>query len=829
MLTLKFLKGEYMKKIIIAEKPFVGKTYADILNVHDIKDGYMESDEWIVTWSVGHLVEMSYPEAYGEYMKKWSLDTLPFLPEKYKYNIISNVRKQYNVVKSLYHRNDISTIFYAGDSAREGLYIQMLIRMMSGHTQGIEERVVWIDSQTKETVLNGIRDAKLLSTYLKKIDAGFTRAIDDYLLGINFTRIFSILYGAQINNEVGNTKYIPISVGRVMTCVLGMVVDRENEIKNFVPTEFFKIGNEIKVNDNVIKGEWKVTNKSRMLNSPKLYSDNGFLNKSDALAFMNSLPKEIRISKVDRTIEKKNAPLLFNLAELQSECSKRFKIRPSQTLEIAQSLYEKKLTTYPRTDARVLSTAIAKEIYKNLEKLEQNNQFGKYAEEILNNSWHEGISKKKYVDDSKVSDHYAIIPTGESSGLDKLNDVEKKVYELIVRRFLAIFYPVAEYAKISIEENADIETFFYSGKTLKTLGYLKVYGMDEVDDLSSIGNLDKLLKTGDTFSATYEIKEGKTQPPKRYTSGSMVLAMENAGQLIEDESLREQIKRCGIGTSATRDATIEKLIKLKYIGIDDKTQILTPAKMGYMVYDVVKKEMPTLLSPKVTASWEKGLEEIENGTITKQEYMEKFVNYIQSQMEKIKKLHKDDNIDANKFAPKPLDVNCPFCGSPVVATRYGYACQNYNKDTGCKFSIGEVCGKRLNDKQAIDLIRSGETEEIKGFKSKSGKTFNAKLKLDDDNKIAFEFTNNQNDGGGSKPSIICKCGKPIASSKWNYECSDCNIKIPKQLCGLLLSESVVKDLLSKGKTRQLSGFKSKSGKNFKAKLKLENGKVEFDF
>ena len=813
-----------MKKIITAEKPSVGKTYADILGVKDTKDGYMESDEWIVTWSIGHLVELSYPEAYDEKLKKWELDMLPFLPERYKYNVISNVRKQYNVVKSLYHRNDISAIYYAGDSGREGLYIQMLIRMLAGHTKGIDERVVWIDSQTEETVLNGIKEAKPLRDYVGKIDAGYTRAIDDYALGINLTRALSILYGAKLNNEVGNTKYTPIAVGRVMTCVLGMIVDRENEIKSFVPTNYYKLNNQIKVNDMVINGEWKVTEKSRYFNSPKLYSDNGFLKKEDAQTLADSLPKTIRISKVEKKIEKKNAPLLFNLAELQSECSKKFKIRPAKTLEVAQSLYEKKLTTYPRTDARVLSTPIAKEINKNLTGLKAHTQLGKFADEVLNNGWHENIARKKYVDDSKISDHYAIIPTGNLSAMGQLNELETKVYELITRRFLAIFYPVAEYSKIQVEENADIETFFMSAKTLKSLGYLKVYGLEEVNDLDNIGNLDSLFNVGDIFNCAYSIKDGKTQPPNRYTSGSITLAMENAGNLIEDESLREQIKGSGIGTSSTRAETIEKLIRLKHINIDDKTQVLTPAKMGLLIYDVVKEELPTMLSPKMTASWEKGLEEIENGTISKQQYMDKFENYIRTQINTLKEKHKNDDLSSEKFAPKPLGINCPHCGKPIVATRFGYACSNYNKNGGCTFSVGEICGKRLNDKQIIDLVKSGETEVIRNFKSKNGKTFDAKLKMGDSNKIEFEFSKKE-----EKSTIKCKCGKPMDSNKWNYECSNCNIKIPKQLCGLLLPESAIKDLITKGSTKQISGFKSKSGKNFKTKLKLENGKVEFDF
>lgn len=414
------------KKIIIAEKPSVGKTYANILGVTQMKDGYMESDAWIVTWSVGHLIELSYPEAYDPALKKWAMETLPFLPERYKYNVISSARKQFNVVKSLYNRSDIETIYYAGDSGREGLYIQMLIRMAAGHKKGVEEKVVWIDSQTKETVLNGIRDAKPLSVYNNLTSAGYMRGIEDYSLGINFSRILSLLYGAKINAEVGTAKYTPVAVGRVMTCVLGMIVAREIEIKDFVSTTFYKIANQIEVDGNVIKGEWKVTDKSLMKNSPKLYGDNGFLSKEDAQNFIQSLPSEIRIANVDTTIEKKNAPLLFNLAELQAECSKKFKIRPAQTLETAQSLYEKKLTTYPRTDARVLSSAIAKEIGKNLEGLQADPVVGKYAAEILTNNWHDNIQHKKYVNDNKITDHYAIIPTGQPAAAETLSDLEKK-------------------------------------------------------------------------------------------------------------------------------------------------------------------------------------------------------------------------------------------------------------------------------------------------------------------------------------------------------------------------------------------------------------------
>lgn len=813
------------KKIIIAEKPSVGKTYANILGVTQMKDGYMESDAWIVTWSVGHLIELSYPEAYDPALKKWAMETLPFLPERYKYNVISSARKQFNVVKSLYNRSDIETIYYAGDSGREGLYIQMLIRMAAGHKKGVEEKVVWIDSQTKETVLNGIRDAKPLSAYNNLTSAGYMRGIEDYSLGINFSRILSLLYGAKINAEVGTAKYTPVAVGRVMTCVLGMIVAREIEIKDFVSTTFYKIANQIEVDGNVIKGEWKVTDKSLMKNSPKLYGDNGFLSKEDAQSFIQSLPSEIRIANVDTTIEKKNAPLLFNLAELQAECSKKFKIRPAQTLEIAQSLYEKKLTTYPRTDARVLSSAIAKEIGKNLEGLQADPVIGKYAADILTNNWHDNIQHKKYVNDSKITDHYAIIPTGQPAAAETLSDLEKKVYELIARRFLAIFYPVAEYSKLTVRENADLETFSFSGKTLRSIGYLKVYGMDEVTDLDNISNLDRLLKVGDTYKSTYSIGKGQTTPPKRYTSGTMVLAMENAGNLIEDASLREQIQGCGIGTPATRDETIEKLIRLKYIAVDDKSQVLTPDKIGYLVYDVVKEEIPSLLYPKMTASWEKGLHEIETGTITQQQYRDEFEKYIRKQISTIKEKHTD--YTPEKPQAKTLPVNCPVCGNPIVATKYGYKCSNYDKETGCSFSVGEICGKRLTEKQMCDLIQNRKTAEIKGFKSKNGKSFNAALILESTNKISFDFSSGGTDG--SQHKLTCGCGADLITDKWSYHCDSCGIRIPKTLCGLLITENTVKELLSKGYTRTISGFKSKNGKVFKAKLKLENGETKFDF
>lgn len=641
------------KILVITEKPSVAREYAQILSVSGGKrDGYIEDNNYIISWCVGHLITMSYPEQYDESLKKWSLNTLPFLPKEYKYEVISNVKKQYEIVKSLLNRPDIDEILWAGDPAREGQYIENLIRDQAGVNPNAIEKRVWIDSTTEEEIKRGIRDAKPMAAYDNLAASGYMRAIEDYSMGINFSRVLSVQYGKDLNDAAGTKSWKPVAVGRVMTCVLGMIVKREREIREFIETPFFKVLAGLRQDDIEFDAEWKATEGSKYYLSKVLYKDNGFLKKEDAESFIESLSsfKKALVKKMEKKVEKKNPPLLFNLAELQAECAKKFKISPDETLAIAQELYEKKLTTYPRTDARVLSTAIATEIDKNLRGLCRMPQVSGYAAEILSKGLYKGIAKSKYTDDSKISDHYAIIPTGQGlNELTKMNETACAVYLLICKRFLACFYSPAVYNKYSLSLDILGEEFNASLKVLMDEGYLKLYSNDVQDtqegskdeedgeQMGSIEQQKKLakllstLKKGDELDLNgLRIKEGKTTPPKRYTSGSIILAMENAGQLIEDETLREQIKGSGIGTSATRAEILKKLIAQGYIKLNKKTQALSPEKLGEMVYEIVALTIPALLNPKLTASWEKGLTQVAQGVTTKEEYLQKLEEFVRT-------------------------------------------------------------------------------------------------------------------------------------------------------------------------------------------------------
>ena len=635
------------KSIYIAEKPSVAQEFAKALHLNGKrKDGYLEADDAIVTWCVGHLVTMSYPEVYDEKYKRWSLSTLPFIPEEFKYEVIPAVKKQFDTVKYLLTREDVDRIYVCTDSGREGEYIYRLVEQMAG-VEGKERRRVWIDSQTEEEILRGIREAKDLSSYDNLSASAYLRAKEDYLMGINFSRLLTLKYGDSISNYLGN-KFTVISVGRVMTCVLGMVVRREREIRNFVKTPFYRVVETICLEGNMFEGEWHAVKGSRYFESPKLYKENGFKNRQDAQALINELradnePLICRILSMEKKKEKKNPPLLFNLAELQNECSKRFKISPDETLRIVQELYEKKLVTYPRTDARVLSTAVAKEITKNLNGLCKYEMAAPFLQDILQFESYKNLARTRYVNDKQITDHYAIIPTGQ--GLPALSSVSvtaKNVYDLIVRRFLSIFYPPAEYQKVAIVTQIKEEQFFSNFKVLATEGYLKVTGIpkakkvsDEAEsedgkelDMNLFTHIQK-LKKGDVLPVTgLEIKEGETSPPKRYNSGSMILAMENAGQLIEDEELRAQIKGSGIGTSATRAEILKKLLNIKYLSLNKKTQVITPTLLGEMIFDVVEHSIRSLLNPELTASWEKGLTYVADGEITPEEYMVKLKHFI---------------------------------------------------------------------------------------------------------------------------------------------------------------------------------------------------------
>lgn len=650
------------KKLLITEKPSVAMQFSKALKINTTrKDGYLESDEWIITWCVGHLVTMSYPEKYDEKLKLWRLDTLPFMPKEWKYEIIPAVERQFNIVKGLLRREDITEIYNAGDSGREGEYIQRLVFMMANPNPKAKIRRVWIDSQTEEEILRGIKEAKDSTEYDSLSDSAYLRAKEDYLIGINFSRLLSIIYGRSIAKKI-NEDRASISVGRVMTCVLGMIVLREREIRNFVKTPFYKIVGQFGEEGKSFKAEWKVSETSKMYESPKLYNETGFKKEVDSKEFIISLQgKKAVIEEIKKSKQKENAPLLFNLAELQNECSKRFKIKPDETLEIIQNLYEQKLVTYPRTDARVLSTAVAKEIKKNLNGLAKgfkDEEVQGFINKMVEQKYSTNLEKTKYVNDSKITDHYAIIPTGQGfESYEKLKDLHKQIYKLIVKRFLAIFYPPAEYNKISVSIDVEKEKFSVSGKVCTALGYLEILKPikkeneekkstnqeENVDNTKQEGkeqenNLDILinLKRGQEIGIqNYEIKESETTPPTRYNSGSIILAMENAGKLIEDEELREQIKGAGIGTSATRGEIIKKLEKINYIAINTKTQIVTPTIKGEAIYDVVYSSMPDMLNPKLTASWEKGLEMVANKEIKSEEFMEKLEKYINSKFDKL--------------------------------------------------------------------------------------------------------------------------------------------------------------------------------------------------
>ena len=678
------------KSVYIAEKPSVAQEFAKALKLNTKRrDGYLESDEAIVTWCVGHLVTMSYPEEYDPALKRWNLQTLPFIPEEFKYEVIPSVAKQFQIVSGILNREDVDTIYVCTDSGREGEYIYRLVEQ-EAHVEGKKRRRVWIDSQTEEEILRGIREAKDLSEYDNLGASAYLRAKEDYLMGINFSRLLTLKYGNSISNFL-QTKYSVVSVGRVMTCVLGMVVRREREIRDFVKTPFYRVLSTIDAQGHTFEGEWRAVKGSRYFESYDLYKENGFKERKKAeelIQYLQTPDDEFvnvagiqgqsglncRIESIEKKKEKKNPPLLYNLAELQNDCSKRFKISPDETLRIVQELYEKKLVTYPRTDARVLSTAVAKEITRNLNGLSKYPMAAPYMQDILNFGSYKTLAKTRYVNDKQITDHYAIIPTGQ--GLNALNTVSstaKGVYDLIVRRFLSIFYPPAVYQKVAIVTKIKEESFFSSFKVLAEEGYLKVAGIpkkkasqtatkdssngngennnndtnDEAGSDSSDQSLDtglfeviKSLKKGAVLQVrALDIKEGETSPPKRYNSGSMILAMENAGQLIEDEELRAQIKGSGIGTSATRAEILKKLVNIKYLALNKKTQVITPTLQGEMIYDVVDHSIRSLLNPELTASWEKGLNYVAEGSITSDEYMRKLDHFITSKTVGVKGLN----------------------------------------------------------------------------------------------------------------------------------------------------------------------------------------------
>ncbi len=852
------------KALIITEKPSVAQEFAKILKVSGRQNGYLENESYVITWCVGHLVEMVYPEEYDSKYKKWKLEDLPFLPKDYKYGVIKSVSGQYDVVHKMLHREDIDTVYWAGDAGKEGQTIEENIRNFGGVREGMQELRVWIDSQTEEEILRGIKEAKPMREYANLGKSGIMRTIEDYAMGINFSRAMSVKYGNLLNDAAGTKSYTAIAVGRVMTCVLGMVVIREREIRNFIETPFYRIVG--KFTDAEIEAEWKTTEESAYYASPLLYKENGFAKEEDAKAFLESLAgKEARVSSVEKGVSKKKAPLLFNLAELQAECAKRFKISPDETLQIAQDLYEKKLTTYPRTDARVLSSAVAKEISKNVSRLKGYEPVSQFVNAIMQSGTYRGIGRSAYTDDSKITDHYAIIPTGQLTELNSVNGLHRQVYDLIVRRFLSIFYPPAEYQTVKFISKIEKESFFAGGKILKSPGYLCVLGKEAAEEKDEDGGekeegtnaktllamIEKLSENDVVPVKGMDIKEGKTSPPKRYTSGSMVLAMENAGQLIEDEELRAQIKGSGIGTSATRAEIIKKLVRVGYLNLNRKSQVLTPTMLGEMIFETVSMTVPELLNPKMTASWEKGLDGITRGTVDMGEYRAKLEDFIRREtlsmaqtdrkQELIKRIQPLTGRESRGAAArKKLGIKCPLCDGEVETTPFGYGCSNY-RTNGCKFSIGTIAGRNLTEEEVTKLLTEGKTEILNGFVSKSKKKFSAALiyKKDENGVPSIQF-----DFSGNVPDVLegvaCPvCGEPIEIMPYGYTCrrhrenpEACYFSIGK-IAEKQLSKQDVEELIKNGHTQTLRGFKSKNGKKFDAVLTLteEDGrkKLKFDF
>lgn len=859
------------KSLIITEKPSVAREFARILGVSGRNDGYIEDSHYAITWCVGHLVEMVYPEEYDIKYKKWKLEDLPFLPKDYKYNVIPSVSKQYDIVHKLLHREDIDTVYWAGDAGKEGQTIEENIRRFGGVREGMKELRVWIDSQTEEEIKRGIAEARPMSDYDNLANSGIMRTIEDYAMGINFSRVMSVKYGNLLNDAAGTKSYTAIAVGRVMTCVLGMVVIREREIRNFVETPFYRVvGNFF---DAEIEGEWKAVEGSSYYASPLLYKENGFKEKVHAEKLIKDLTNKTAIVKtVDKGISKKRAPLLFNLAELQAECSKRFKISPDETLQVAQDLYERKLTTYPRTDARVLSSAVAKEISKNIRGLRSFEPVAPFVQNIVEHGLYKNIGKSSYTDDSKITDHYAIVPTGQVNEYKSLTELQKRVYELIVRRFLSIFYPPAQYQTVKLTIGIEKESFFAGAKVLKVPGYLEIAGRPDTKEKrekedgdgeennpknsAALLKLADSLKEGDTAEVKeFLVKEGKTSPPKRYTSGSMVLAMENAGQLIEEEELREQIKGSGIGTSATRAEIIKKLVRIGYLALNKKTQVLTPEALGEMVYEVVNMTVPALLNPKMTASWEKGLDGITQGTVPMEDYREKLEEFIRKETVSMINENLTSQI-AGQIRPLAgsnakdmkakvkIGATCPACGGEIETTPFGYGCSNYNKDgSGCRFAIGSIAGRELNDEEVKQLLSEGRTGVLKGFTSKNKKKFSACLVMSKDEEgkpnITFDFSQNEPE---TIEGVSCPlCGGAIEIKPFGYGCANykaedeagCRFAIGK-IAGKDLNTAQVKELLTNGRTGTIRGFTSKNKKKFDACLMLgedENGKkvLKFDF
>ncbi len=809
-----------MKNLIITEKPSVGRQFADALHVYDKHEGYIENERWVITWALGHLVELAYPEKYDEKYRKWNLNDLPFIPSEWKYQIIKSSSEQFKIVKNLLNRSDIHTIYNAGDSGREGELIQRLIFEQADIIGTKSIKRIWIDSQTDAEIIRGIREAKPSCFYDNLATAAKDRSFADYLVGINLSRALSCKFGYEFNKSIDSKKYVPISVGRVMTCVLGMIVEREEVIKNFTPTDFYKI--DAVHDEHGFKSHWKAVDGTKYFNSPLLYNISGLKNEADASELINNLNTDPFLSVADINTQKelKNPPLLFNLAELQAECSKRYKISPDETLAVAQKLYESKLTTYPRTDARVLSTAVSAEIKTNLDGIKDIlPEMSVFIDAIYKLKSHEKIAKTKYCDNSKITDHYAIIPTGEGN-ISGLTDLQKSIYDLITRRFISIFCPPAEYEKTEISlKHSTGERFFSGSKILKKKGFLAVTGMDANNESEEKEPNISLasLTTGQKIHAAFELIASKTQPPKRYSSGSMILAMENAGKLIEDEELRSQIKGSGIGTSATRAETIKKLIGNEYITLTKKTQILTPTKIGESLVGIIRENLPELLNPKMTASWEKGLSQVETGIITGEKFMDVFNNFIIKHVNSIKQKEAEQAPEI-KHEVKGI---CPVCGKDVITTRFGLLCTGYKKDDdeSCHFGIPyEFGGVRLTEEDINTLLTGKTTNVLHGLQPKDPKKkpYDAALTVRN-GRVVLDLPEEET----MPTNLICpSCKSPLRKGKYSYKCLDhkCGFKVFHTMSGHEINEHEAESLFKDRVIGPVSDFENKNGEAFDAYL-----------
>ena len=821
-------------KLLIAEKPSVARSFASVLGATAQCDGYMKGSDWIVTWALGHLITMSYPAKYDPKYEKWDLDTLPFLPETYLYELIPGANaRQFKVVKTLFNSPDVDEIYNAGDAGREGEVIQRRIYTMSGCKKPV--RRVWIDSQTNEEMLRGIREAKPSSDYDNLASAGEARAQEDYLVGMNYSRLLTKRFGGKVPEDPRTKKRPPIAVGRVMTCTLGMIVDREREIRNFVATPYFGINADV----SGVSFAWKAKKGSAFFESPFLYDETGFKKKEDAGKLLSAFnrDKHLTVHSIEKKEEKKNPPYLYNLADLQADGTKVLKLSPSDTLAIAQKLYEAKLTTYPRTDARVLSSAVAKEIAKNLSGLARGSYNEDIAQNILDSGSYKAIGKTKYVDDKKVTDHYAIIPTGLTHAAASLSDTERTVYHMIIDRFLSIFLPAASFEKIScVMAHTGGEYFYGSETNMLSPGYLKLYPAEMAKESP---HALSAFEKGKAYDASFSLKEKSTSPPKRYTSGSLILAMEAAGKDIEDEELRALMKGSGIGTSATRADVIKKLaVKDKYIALNKKTQIITPTNTGECIYDVIKSTIPTLLKPETTASWEKGLQEIETGQITADYYMQIVRGTIAKQVSAVKAMQVPAEYAPAASVGKELGT-CPVCGGKVAFSPKsgGIYCSN----RACFFGAPKEIYNAMSDVQLKDFLSTGKTGYLKNIKKrrKQGQkttpkgTYEAEWYVDREaNKMSIRFPSSERPKGpaAQESAYSCpKCKKKLKRNTYYLFC-DCGFKMAHMAGDKEFTDEEITDLLAGKWTDLVRGMKSRTGTPYNAYLRLKpDGTLEKQF